>query len=161
MKRFVTVTILVLAAAGASATAAEPVDGRVLLRICANAVRVLDQGSQAADDARDLAFCLGFVTAARQATEGEAERGRKFEDDGVRCQWHWDNGWVGEIDSVARNVFRQSCHPDELTSQQVARLAVSFMQAHPEELRAPAVEIVTAALRETFPCADDGRRSGP
>jgi hypothetical protein len=139
----------------APAGAADTIDGDKLLEICGNAVRILDGEEVDAERQRDLPYCLGFVTAVRQAVEDEAQRGERFQKDGVECRWHYETGWVAGIDSVMGEMFQPVCHPDGLSAERIARMTVGFLERHPTERRLSGAALVAAAIREPFRCSDE------
>ena len=155
MKRELAILAVLIVCTVSQVAADDAVDGRGLLPICSNAVRMLDGESVEQEQRGDLPYCLAFVTAVRQAAEGEAARGQSLEDEGVQCRWHYDTGWVSEVGSVARKLFRPVCHPKSLTAEQIARITVDFMIRHPEELHASGAALVAAAIRQSFPCGPD------
>ena len=68
---------------------------------------------------------------------------------------------VADIISVISNLdvsgFAAVCFPPGavtagVTADQLRRVVVKYLKAHPEETHEPAVLLVTVALREAFPC---------
>ncbi|HXV76270.1 MAG TPA: Rap1a/Tai family immunity protein [Candidatus Polarisedimenticolaceae bacterium] len=137
------------------APANERVDGHALLAVCSNAVRLFDGEPVEAGRESDPPYCLGFVTAVRQAAEQLAERGAAYEQGGVRCSWHYETGWISQIESVAAELFRPVCYPDGLESERLVRLVVQFMRSRPDELHLSGAALVSAAVSQTFPCPSE------
>jgi hypothetical protein len=69
-----------------------------------------------------------------------------------RC-WAYVTG-VADAVRLARGVaLAHSCPPSDVQADELADVVRRFLAEHPESRRAPAAEVVGAALASAFPCA--------
>ena len=72
-------------------------------------------------------------------------------------------GVLDEEDELARFFLgvteeewrRIEANPESLTAERMARMTVSFLKSRPQELRLSGATLVSAAIREPFPCAEE------
>jgi hypothetical protein len=75
-------------------------------------------------------------------------------------------GWCGGTIAATRNLITdreipevvRSCSPQEVTNEQLYRVAVRFMENHPEFLHLDLQVLTIYAMRDAWPCAQQPSR---
>lgn len=122
-----TALLLSVAAALAATPAETPTmrDGNWLLQTCVHAVKGMDDELV---DVKKFRHCIGYI-------------------EGVRDMHAVCSLWE---DTTSKGLLW--CGTQEMQHIQLIRVAVKYLQDHPEQLHKPAAWLMVLAFREAFPC---------
>jgi len=74
------------------------------------------------------------------------------------CQWYL-KGFLDGYGAVPGSYKTQFCLPEGgFSVDQIRRVVVQWLQAHPQQLHIHSTEAVMTALSQAFPCSKSGRK---
>ena len=105
-------------------------DGNEVLKQCSALVRTVDSGNSESDDLIGTAYCAGLMMGITS----------------TMTVWNTTREKAGMI--------KIWCPPD-ITSPQMARVVIKYMNEHPAELHQTGAYLVMSALQDAYPCGPE------
>ena len=118
--------VLFLFIASATSVKAE-IDGNMLLQNCNEAVRFMQNKNVPSPNYSAVNFCVGYISGVNDL----------------------HTTFIRSVACFDPPVF---CNPQPTEIEQLVKIVVEFLKAHPEDLHFQGSVLTVSALKEAFPC---------